>query len=533
MIEILNRLEPWQADPSDMEKIDDFKVGDWVRVSRSPKYGWENITQKSIGVMYSLEEDGDVGIVFSFRGNPFPCSVTDVEKVERFQVGQEIHMKPSITQPRLGWSNETPATIGKIVIIDLDGTLCTKVTGRQISWRVSPEDAELVSGFEVGDWVRSKPSQGTRPSYYWFSVGWESIAVVHSIQEAGYVELVCCVREGRWISHYTDLEKIPAWKVGQFVHFQKGITEPRWGWRGAKPYSRGIITSVHEDGEVRVAFFGLPGLWRGDPSDLEVEEGKFEVGEWVRLKEGVSSWKSIGPASVGVVRGLGYEGDEWDGTTSVSFCGEQERWAGSSSHLEKAKKLAVGQRTRVKPAVKQPRFGWSGHSHGSVGTIAAIERDGKLRIYTPAGSETWMLDPSEVETIEEEEELKIGDWVRVKPSITTPTYQWGEVNPSSIGVVYRMEDGDSWVAFCFLDRLWLCKAGEMERIRPFGIGDRVKINNGLVTPRWGWGTETYASKGHVVGVDATGKLRIKFLWREGRLPWIGDPADIVLDEPFG
>ncbi|VVA96998.1 unnamed protein product [Arabis nemorensis] len=533
IIEIPNRPIPWQADPSDMEKIDDFKVGDWVRVKASvssPKYGWEDITRNSVGVMHSIDEDGDVGIAFCFRSKPFSCSVTDVEKVVPFHVGQEIHMIPSITQPRLGWSNETPATIGKIMKIDMDGTLSAQVTGRQTLWRVSPGDAELLSGFEVGDWVRSKPSLGTRPSYDWFSVGRESIAVVHSIQETGYLELACCFRKGRWSTHYTDLEKIPALKVGQFVHFQKGLTEPRWGWRGAKPESRGIITTVHADGEVRVAFFGLPGLWRGDPADLEVEP-MFEVGEWVRLGEGFPSWKSIGPGSVGVVHGVGYEGDEWDGTTSVSFCGEQERWAGSSSHLEKAKKLAVGQKTRVKLAVKQPRFGWSGHSHGSVGTIAAIDADGKLRIYTPAGSKTWMLDPSEVETIEEEE-LKIGDWVRVKPSITTPTYQWGEVSPSSIGVVHRMEDGDLWVSFCFLDRLWLCKAGEMERLRPFSIGDRVKIKDGLVTPRWGWGMETHASKGHVVGVDANGKLRIKFLWREGR-PWIGDPADIVLDESSG
>ncbi|KAF3513549.1 hypothetical protein F2Q69_00000545, partial [Brassica cretica] len=511
IIEIPNRPIPWQADPSDMEKIDDFKVklvGDWVRVKASvssPKYGWEDITRNSIGVMHSSDEDGDVGIAFCFRSKPFSCSVTDVEKVVPFHVGQEIHMIPSIAQPRLGWSNETPATIGKIMRIDMDGTL--SVTGRQTLWKVSPGDAEMLSGFEVGDWVRSKPSLGSRPSYDWFSVGRDSIAVVHSIQEAGYLELACCFRKGRWSTHYTDLEKIPSLKAGQFVHFQKGLTEPRWGWRGAKPDSRGIITTVHADGEVRVAFFGLPGLWKGDPADLEVER-MFEVGEWVRLKEGVPSWKSIGPGSVGVVHGVGYEGDEWDGTISVSFCGEQERWTGSFTHLDKAKKLVVGQKTRVKLAVKQPRFGWSGHSHGSVGTIAAIDADGKLRIYTPAGSKTWMLDPSEVESIEEEE-LKIGNWVRVKPSITTPTYQWGEVNPSSIGVVHRMEDGDLWV-----------------------IGDKVKIKNGLVTPRWGWGMETHASKGHVVGVDANGKLRIKFLWREGR-PWIGDPADIVLDEPSG
>ncbi|KAJ7009742.1 hypothetical protein D5086_000274 [Populus alba] len=530
IIEIPNRPIPWQADPSDMEKVEDFKVGDWVRVKASvssPKYGWEDITRNSIGVIHSLEEDGDMGVAFCFRSKPFCCSVTDVEKVPPFEMGQEIHVLSSVTQPRLGWSNESPATVGKIVRIDMDGALNVRVTGRHSLWKVSPGDAERLSGFEVGDWVRSKPSLGTRPSYDWNSIGKESLAVVHSIQETGYLELACCFRKGRWIAHHTDIEKIPCFKVGQHVRFRTGLSEPRWGWRGAQPDSRGIITSVHADGEVRVAFFDLPGLWRGDPADLEVEH-IFEVGEWVKLMEDVSNWKSVGPGSVGVVQGIGYDGDEWDGSIYVGFCGEQERWAGPTSHLERVERLMVGQKVRVTLSVKQPRFGWSGHSHGSVGTISAIDADGKLRIYTPVGSKTWMLDPSEVELVEDEE-LHIGDWVKVRASVSTPTHQWGEVNHSSTGVVHRMENGDLWVSFCFLEKLWLCKALEMERIRPFKVGDKVKIREGLVTPRWGWGMETHASKGQVVGVDANGKLRIKFHWREGR-PWIGDPADIVLDE---
>lgn len=530
IIEIPNRPIPWQADPSDMEKVEDFKVGDWVRVKASvssPKYGWEDITRNSIGVIHSLEEDGDMGVAFCFRSKPFCCSVTDVEKVPPFEMGQEIHVLSSVTQPRLGWSNESPATVGKIVRIDMDGALNVRVTGRHSLWKVSPGDAERLSGFEVGDWVRSKPSLGTRPSYDWNSIGKESLAVVHSIQETGYLELACCFRKGRWIAHHTDIEKVPCFKVGQHVRFRTGLSEPRWGWRGAQPDSRGIITSVHADGEVRIAFFDLPGLWRGDPADLEVEH-IFEVGEWVKLRGDVSNWKSVGPGSVGVVQGIGYDGDEWDGSIYVGFCGEQERWAGPTSHLERVERLMVGQKVRVKLSVKQPRFGWSGHSHGSVGTIAAIDADGKLRIYTPVGSKTWMLDPSEVELVEDEE-LHIGDWVKVRASISTPTHQWGEVNHSSTGVVHRMENGDLWVSFCFLEKLWLCKALEMERIRPFKVGDKVKIREGLVTPRWGWGMETHASKGQVVGVDANGKLRIKFHWREGR-PWIGDPADIVLDE---
>ncbi|TYJ15760.1 hypothetical protein E1A91_A10G205600v1 [Gossypium mustelinum] len=530
MIEIPNRPIPWQADPSDMERVEDFKVGDWVRVKASvpsPLYGWEDISRNSIGIIHSLEDDGDIGIAFCFRSKPFCCSVTDVERVPPFEVGQEVHVMPSVSQPRLGWSNETPATIGKISKIDMDGALNVKVDGRHSLWKVSPGDAERLSGFEVGDWVRSKPSLGTRPSYDWNTIGKESLAVVHSVQDTGYLELACCFRKGRWITHFLDVEKVPSYKVGQHVRFRAGIIEPRWGWRGVQSDSRGIVTSVHADGEVRVAFFGLPGMWRGDPADIEIEH-MFEVGEWVQLRENASNWKSIVPGSIGVVQGIGYEGDEWDRNTFVAFCGEQERWTGPTSHLQRVETLIVGHKVRVKLSVKQPRFGWSGHSHRSIGTIAAIDADGKLRIYTPVGSKTWMLDPSEVELVKEQE-LCIGDWVRVRPSVSIPTHHWGEVTHSSIGVVHRMENGDLWVAFCFMERLWLCKASEMERVRPFKIGDSVKIWEGLVTPRWGWGMETHASKGQVVGVDANGKLRIKFQWREGR-PWIGDPADVILDD---
>ncbi|KAL9239925.1 hypothetical protein vseg_014196 [Gypsophila vaccaria] len=530
IIEIPNRPIPWQADPADMEKVEDFKVGDWVRVKStvsSPKYGWEDVNKHSIGIIHSLEDDGDIGVAFCFRSKLFSCSVTDVEKMAPFEVGQEIHVSQSIVQPRLGWCNESPATVGKIVRIDMDGALNVRVVGRTTLWRVSPGDAECLSGFEVGDWVRSKPSLGTRPSYDWNSIGKEGIAVVHSVQENGYLELACCFRKVKSHAHCTDIEKVPSLKVGQHVKFRAGLEEPRWGWRLAKPDSRGIIASVHADGEVRVAFFGLPGLWRGDPADLEIEP-VFSVSEWVRLINPTGSWKSVAPGNIGVVQGLEYDRDEWDGRVSVGFCGEQEKWVGPSCYLERVDKLMLGQKVRVKFSVKQPRFGWSGHCHASVGTITAIDADGKLRIYTPADSKAWMLDPSEVELVEETE-LQIGDWVKVRGSVTNPTHQWGEVTPSSIGVVHRMEEGELWVAFCFIERLWLCKPSEMEKVRPFKIGDKVKIKDGLVAPRWGWGMETHASKGQVVGVDANGKLRIRFRWREGK-PWIGDPADIALDE---
>ncbi|AQK94125.1 E3 ubiquitin-protein ligase KEG [Zea mays] len=530
IIDIPNRAAPWQADPSDMEKIENFKVGDWIRVKvtvPSPKYGWEDVTRNSIGIIHSLQDDGDVGVAFCFRSKLFLCSVADIEKAQPFEVGEKVHVSPSISEPRLGWLNETAATIGAISRIDMDGTLNIKVSGRKSLWKVAPGDAERLSAFEVGDWVRPKPSIGSRPTYDWNSVGRINIAVVHSIQDSGYLELAGCFRHGKWLTHNTDIEKVQTVKIGQHVRFRAGISEPRWGWRDANPDSRGIIAGVHADGEVRVAFFGVPGLWRGDPADLEIEN-IFEVGEWVRLRNDVEQWRSLKPGSIGVVHGVGYQGDAWDGTIHVAFCGEQERWIGPSSQLEGVSKFVVGQRVRIRGCIRQPRFGWSNHSHSSIGTISSIDADGKLRIHTPAGARAWLTDPAEVEKVEDEEEVCIGDWVKVKDSVGTPVYQWGDVNHSSIGVVHRADDGELWIAFCFCERLWLCKAWEVEKVRPFRQGDKVRIRSGLVSPRWGWGMETYASKGEVVGVDANGKLRIKFRWRD-RL-WIGDPADVVLDD---
>ncbi|KAH7677059.1 Non-specific serine/threonine protein kinase protein [Dioscorea alata] len=530
MIDIPNRPTPWQADPSDMEKVEIFKVGDWVRVKASvpsPKYGWEDVSRNSIGVIHSLEDNGDMGVAFCFRSKAFSCSMADMEKVRPFELGEKIHVMSSISQPRLGWSNETAASIGTIARIDMDGTLNVRVAGKSSLWKVSPGDTERLSGFEVGDWVRLKPSLGNRPAYDWNSMGKDSIAVVHSIQDSGYLELAGCFRKGKLTTHYMDLEKVPCLRIGQHVHFRPGLVEPRWGWRDARPDSRGIIAGVHADGEVRVAFFGLSGLWKGDPADLEKEE-MFEVGAWVRLKDNVSAWRSIKPWSIGIVHGMGYEAEVWDGTVHVAFCGEQERWAGPANQLEAVDRLLVGEKVKIKKFVKQPRFGWSGHNNSSIGTISSIDADGKLRIYTPAGSKAWNMDPAEVEKVEEEE-ICIGDWVKVRSTITTPTYQWGDVTHASIGVVHKREDAELSVAFCFIERLWVCKVWEVEKVRPFKTGDKVGIRPGLVMPRWDWRMETYASKGEVVGVDANGKLRIKFRWREGRL-WIGDPADIVLDD---
>ncbi|KAF3552818.1 hypothetical protein F2Q69_00015630 [Brassica cretica] len=107
-----------KADPSKLERVEELKIGDWVRVKvpdSSISYGWSK---------------------------PFSCSVIDIEKVVPFHEGQEI----------------------------VEG-LSAHVTDRETFWKVSPGDAEMLSVREISDWVRSYRSLGSRPSDDWFSVG--------------------------------------------------------------------------------------------------------------------------------------------------------------------------------------------------------------------------------------------------------------------------------------------------------------------------------------------------------------------------
>ncbi|KAK1400951.1 hypothetical protein POM88_000556 [Heracleum sosnowskyi] len=87
----------------------------------------------------------------------------------------------------------------------LDPAEMFKTARRHSSWGVSPGDAERLSGYEVGDSVLIKPSLDPIRNYDWNSIGKESLEVVHSVPDNGYLELACCFRKGKWITHYMDV----------------------------------------------------------------------------------------------------------------------------------------------------------------------------------------------------------------------------------------------------------------------------------------------------------------------------------------
>ena len=54
----------------------------------------------------------------------------------------------------------------------------------------------------------------------------------------------------------------------------------------------------------------------------------------------------------------------------------------------------------VKRSVGEPRFGWGGETHHSVGRIMEIENDGLLIVEIPNRLCPWQADPSDMEKVE-------------------------------------------------------------------------------------------------------------------------------------
>ena len=67
--------------------------------------------------------------------------------------------------------------------------------------------------------------------------------------------------------------------------------------------------------------------------------------------------------------------------------------------------------------------------------------------------------------------LKVGDRVRVRPSVNTPQYKWGSVNHTSIGVITSISPNGRDVTVDFpMQGNWAGLVSEMERVPAFHPG---------------------------------------------------------------
>ncbi|KAF9599393.1 hypothetical protein IFM89_036950 [Coptis chinensis] len=160
LLELSYLPSPWHCEPGEVEPVVPFRIGDQVCVKRSvaePRYAWGGETHHSMGRISEIENDGLLMIEIQNRPILWQADPSDMEKVEDFKVGdwvraesfslfpeiwlggrdfeitwrrchllkweKEIHVTPSVAQPRLGWSNRNCSNHWEDCRIDMDGAL--------------------------------------------------------------------------------------------------------------------------------------------------------------------------------------------------------------------------------------------------------------------------------------------------------------------------------------------------------------------------------------------------------------------------
>lgn len=80
-----------------------YQVGDWVKFKRSvttPTYGWQGAKHKSVGFVQSVPDKDN--LIVSFCSGEARVLVHEVIKVIPLDRGQHVQLKPEVKEPRSG-----------------------------------------------------------------------------------------------------------------------------------------------------------------------------------------------------------------------------------------------------------------------------------------------------------------------------------------------------------------------------------------------------------------------------------------------
>lgn len=83
-----------------------YEVGDWVKFRRSitnPAYGWQGARQKSVGFVQNVLDDDS--LIVSFCTGEARVFTNEVIKVIPLNRGQHVQLKPDVKEPRYGTWN--------------------------------------------------------------------------------------------------------------------------------------------------------------------------------------------------------------------------------------------------------------------------------------------------------------------------------------------------------------------------------------------------------------------------------------------
>nr|XP_055043072.1 E3 ubiquitin/ISG15 ligase TRIM25-like [Misgurnus anguillicaudatus] len=192
--------------------------------------------------------------------------------------------------------------------------------------------------------------------------------------------------------------------------------------------------------------------------------------------------------------------------------------------------INIGDRVRVKASVHTPKHDWGNVTHKSEGVVQDIKDDENLLIDFP-GHSGWKGLLSEIELVTDDHStFKIGSKVRVKASVESPEYGWGDVTKNSVGTVKAIDSDELTVDFPEHSG-WTGILSEMELIPTddtdhcsFKTGSRVRVKASVESPEYGWGDVTKNSVGIVKAMDGD-ELTVDFPEHSG---WTGMLSEMEL-----
>ena len=315
-------------------------------------------------------------------------------------------------------------------------------------------------------------------------------------------------------------------RVGDRVRVKPSVSKPVHGWGGVDHKSVGTITST--SGDSCKVKFPEHSNWSGRLSEIECVEGasgdRLTTGDAVVICSGASraGWRGKIIKDDGPSNGMPYE---------VRFCDECTLWYHAEQALEatatlipaptparlctnpnphpnfkslstdaslpaqvsrageatQTTKIQVGSRVR-----RGPDWKWGNQDGGGAGTaIKGCDEDGWIKVrWDEGGSNNYRCGAHGAQDLvicsgasdagdqPTATQLRTGDRVRVKPSVSEPQYGWGPVTRSSVGTITSIDsDGDCRVKFPEHSN-WVGKASEMERVD--GSGDRLTTGDAVV-----------------------------------------------------
>ncbi|GBG78174.1 hypothetical protein CBR_g26207 [Chara braunii] len=297
------------------------------------------------------------------------------------------------------------------------------------------------------------------------------VGVVRQVQSNGRVAVVYSVVDAPLTFMADDLEVVPSLRVGDSVRVKDSVVTPRLGWGDAVTHQTiGMVTGIDDDvSAVTVVFPG----------------GQTCVG------------CKVDPSELDLVA-RPFRKKDW---------------------------------VRVKATVLSAPGEWRDIKETSIGVVQSI-KDGKLVVAFCSRSQPLIVDPLMLEAIFPPP-FQVNDCVRVKASISRPTFDWGRESHRSVGPIIRVrENGLLEVQFHHRPDIWMADPGDMEIVfpaRPFQTGDWTAVRRYVDEPKFRWGDVSRNSTGIVSGVRHDGTLEVGFCYLAK--PWLGDPSEMALYQP--